>query len=481
MHRRTLNILRKEVQPVPIYAYAEFLRQWHNVGAGAVSTREFAATGGVDSAVSDRMRLHRVIQQLRGLAIPGVIWERDVLPARIPDFDASTLADACQSGEIMWTAEGGRDARRARIRFFFRGEGGIFLDRRPVETVIEALSAPARAVHDYLADEGAALLADIADGVELNRADVQAALVELVLAGLVTNDSLDALHAILGFEPTPSAQQRPVSSLEAQLAALLPSDRRPRTRHRRREARLHARQVVMADGRARRTPWIGRWTLVHRSPLLGKPLSDEDRASRQARQLLARWGVVTKACLEREPPRFDWGSVYTALSRMEMRGEVRRGYFVEGLPGIQFALTDVVELLRAANRDRGRENGRPAPGDGVSAPLAVLNAADPAQLFGGDAFGGPLRFQRVASSAVALHAGQPIAVMEDNGAEITSLPDHPALVSALRALAQWWKPRGGGRVRVERWHGEPVLESAGVSVLEAAGFVREYGGMLWIG
>lgn len=484
IHRRTLGLLRREIRPVSTFAYAEFLRRWHGIGESSEAVVRLHAVDDEHEFTTPRARLTRVLQQLRGIAIPGVIWERDVLPARLADFDPFTLAEYCQSGELMWVAEGGRDARRARVRFFFRGEGGLFLERRPDDATLAELSESARVVYELLASEGAALLADVVDVTGLSNADAQAALVELVLAGLVTNDSLDTLRSVLGYEPPPSVKHRPSSALEEQLAALLSGRQRPLTRHRLRDARRHAREVVAARSRLRRLSWPGRWSLVHRATLLGKPLPDDDRALRQARQLLARWGVVTRACLERESSSFDWPTVQATLARLEMRGEVRRGYFVEGLPGIQFALPDVVELLRSVGRELWRDDG---PSDGVSlndqasVPIVVLNAADPAQLFGSDASGGSLRFQRVPTTAVATCGGQPVAVMEDSGASVLAATDHAATVPALRALARWWATRASGRLRVERWQGEPVLESPGAPLLEAAGFVRDFGGMLWIG
>lgn len=476
IHRRTLGLLRREVRPVTVFAYAEFLRRWHGVGSGRGRAGP-AERGSDDPTVPDGAHLARVLQQLRGLAIPGAIWERDVLPGRVADFDPSKFAEWCQSGELRWVAEGGRDPRRARVQFFFRGEGALFLDRQPGQERLEALGGPARAAYEYLAAEGAALLADVAEAIELSQADARSALVELVVAGLATNDSLAALHTILGYEP-PATKSGIHSALEAQLAALHPARPRPPSRQRLREARRHAREVVAAEALERRNPWVGRWSLVHRPSLLGKVLPDEERASRQTRQLLLRWGVVTRACLERESPMIEWSSIYSTLSRMELRGEVRRGYFVAGLPGLQFALPEVVEQLRAANREPDVANAESDPDD---PSLVVLNAADPAQIFGSDGYVGTLRFQRLPSSAVAARGGEPVAVMEDGGAAILAVADHPALVAALRALAVWWTSRTSGRLKVERWQGDPVLDSSGTSLLEAAGFVRDYGGMLWPG
>jgi hypothetical protein len=83
--------------------------------------------------------------------------------------------------------------------------------------------------------------------------------------------------------------------------------------------------------------------------------------------------------------------------------------------------------------------------------------------------------------------------MEEGGASAAVVPGHPALIPALRALARWWAARapkrapmglahpGAHRLKVERWHGVPVLETDGVPLLEAAGFVREGSAMLWVG
>jgi ATP-dependent Lhr-like helicase len=227
--------------------------------------------------------------------------------------------------------------------------------------------------------------------------------------------------------------------------------------------------------RAPESGWIGRWSLVHRPSLLGRPIPDDERSTRQARQLLARWGVVTKAALEREAGALHWDALYPMLARLEVRGEVRRGYFVEGLPGLQFALPDAVELVRAV----GAELRTTPPTDLVP---TVLGAVDPAQLFGTDDWGGPLRFSRVPSAAVAAVGGEPIAAMEDSGASLTIVPDHPKLVPALRALGAWWAPRLPAHLKVERVDGAPVLTRDDLlPLLEAAGYVREYGGMLWTG
>ena len=85
---------------------------------------------------------------------------------------------------------------------------------------------------------------------------------------------------------------------------------------------------------------------MHRFGVMGKALPPAEQVALQARQLLARHGVVTHASLDSEIGAWDWGSLYPELQRLELRGEVRRGYFVQGLAGVQFALPEVVDRLR---------------------------------------------------------------------------------------------------------------------------------------
>jgi ATP-dependent Lhr-like helicase len=359
-----------------------------------------------------------------------------------------------------------RGARRGRLRLFFRGEGALFLP--PSAEAEAALEGDARAVYDYLRAEGASFTADLRAGLGLAAEALNAALAELVLAGLVTNDSLEALRPILAGAGDGEPERRPLSTLEDELAARLGPRERPLTARRYREAKARVARRLQAQ--AAPTPASaapspgGRWSLVHRAGVLGPPLSDEERAGRQARVLLARYGVLSRDCLEREAGPWDWSALYPVLQRMELRGEVRRGYFVAGLSGAQFALPEAVEALRA-----------PAGGD-----VFVLSAADPANVFGGEAGGeGAPRFARVPSTHVALEQGRPVVIFEDNGERLTALPDTGPEVLRRAVEAYLSRPHAPRRVIVSRWNGEPVLGSAGQPLLKALGFQATPSAMEW--
>jgi ATP-dependent Lhr-like helicase len=222
---------------------------------------------------------------------------------------------------------------------------------------------------------------------------------------------------------------------------------------RRLQAQLEQKAAQAAENPPPDPVLDGRWALVHRPGLLGPALTSDERAERLARVLLARYGIVTREALERETLPLDWAQLYPALNRMELRGEVRRGYFVAGLSGLQFALPDAVEQLRAA------------PGDAVY----VLSALDPANLYGGDLGDAP-RFARVPSTHLALAAGAPVALFEDNGDRITTFGGAPAEVVRQAVAAYLARPNLPRRLTVTRWDGEPVARTAGDALLRDLGF-----------
>jgi len=455
--------LRREVQPVPFTAYADFLARWQHLHP--------------EARLAGRGALTQALQQLRAAPVVGQIWERDVLPLRLARYSPAELEALCQGGELVWVGSGGVDPRRGRVRFLFRGEGSIYLEPAPED--LSTFSAAAQATYDFLKSEGAVFFADIRAGLDLDDAAAEAALIELAMAGLVTNDSLDAMRQMV--RSVQRQERGPFSSLEEQLAERMAGRAQPLGGVRRpsraelQAAKRRVRQRLEQPSAAPR--WVGRWTLVHRLGVLGKPVPPEERAVQQARQLLVRHGIVTHDSLAGEAGGWEWGVIYQQLQRMEMRGEVRRGYFVQGLPGIQFALPETVERLRAA-RSGGPEEDE---------ALVVINACDPANLYGPPlvgspqtAIGAPLTFSRIPSTWLVQGRGLPVLIAEDTGASLTTVQgaDEALIRHALPALLGHLAGFEH-RVTVETWNGEAVLDSTGRSILESVGFYRDYPGMTW--
>jgi len=194
-----------------------------------------------------------------------------------------------------------------------------------------------KAVHDYLAAHGASFFAAIREGTGQGfPTDTVEALWELVWMGLVTNDTLHPLRTYTG-----AGESR--------------RTRRPSP------ARFRSRR---SSPRASE----GRWSLV--DTVAATPTTATEWGAATAHQLLTRYGVVTRETASSEAIAGGFSAVYQVLRAMEDAGRIRRGYFVAGLGGAQFAMPAALDLLRAH---------REAP---ETPQAAVLAATDPANPYG---------------------------------------------------------------------------------------------------
>ncbi len=434
LQRGSLAMRRREVVTCPPATFADFVARWQNVHPGR-------QTRGPEG-------LEEVLMRLRGIALPQEIWERSVLPVRIADLQSRWLDDLVSDGGWLWAGRGSHTGVDT-VSFLDRNGLGEFAP----PPLVEDAEAPAgiAVVHQLLEERGALFVADLASRLELPPSVIRAALWALARRGLGTNDRLDvvrrgevversdAVGASIGQRRSASRMMRPASS--------------------------------RSRGQSRPE---GRWSLI--------PWSHPDAeaaALAAARRLLDRYGVVARelALLDELLP--PWRILYEVLSRMELADEVRRGYFVEGLSGAQFALPDAARLLHDLA-------GPTAP----DAPVILLNSLDPANLYAsGGPFDPPLGemgrlFQRRAGNWIATQAGKPILIVEQQGKRLLPLPGATtdALANAVAALPRLLGPRGGDvrhRITVEEWAGRPVTTSEGREFLEAAGFVRDYQAMTW--
>jgi ATP-dependent Lhr-like helicase len=232
--------------------------------------------------------------------------------------------------------------------------------------------------------------------------------------------------------------------------------------------RYHA--VQKQRGRPRRfsrqrsagiTATQGRWSLTDKL-FPGRP-----DARALAELLLERQGIITRDGVRGEGIPGGYGAVYGELRALETLGVCRRGYFVEGLGGAQFALPGAVERLREL---RPREDEEPE--------TLVLPAADPAQPYGA-ALPWPkragARAARVAGAQVILLGGEPALFVERGGRSLVPLrdPEEAWLRVALAALVEHVKKGGGTKKRlaVERFDSEPVGETEIMPLLLEAGFL----------
>ena len=405
LRRASLAALRKEVEPAETAAFGRFLPSWH----------------GIDR----RATLRDALVPLQSLPLPVSLWESEVLPRRVPDYQPAQLDQLCATGELVWVGAG-----LDRVAVYFREDA-------PVLGQLAAADPPDGAEHVRIREvltRGAEFWFDLLAAAGLEAEQALPALWDLVWAGEVTNDAWTPLRAGRRY-----GVPRP--------------ERRPRRFSRRRSTAITATQ--------------GRWSLTHRLfqhvPVPGTGTGPDRRAL--AELLLERQGIVTRDGVRGEGIVGGYSAVYGELKALETLGLSRRGYFVEGLGGAQFALGGAVERLRELR-----------PKEGEEPDALVLAAADPAQPYGAalpwpKGAGG--RAARVAGAHVVLLGGEAALFVERGGRSIVSLrePDEGWLRPALAALVEHVKTKRGKRLAVERFDGEPVAETDLMPLLLEAGFL----------
>ena len=546
LRRRTLARARDQVAPVDGATLGRFLPAWHGIGEGRRGPE----------------RLLEALIQLEGLSLSWRQLDRVLLPARVPGYRSEDLDLLAASGQIIWVGRGAAGPKDGRIALYRPEQAALVLDLSRAEigqsqatspvgdvalakaaasasaSALEPPAAIAELILKHLSRRGACFLfelqqvtqrARLTQGSKSDQDTFETALWDLVWAGRITNDTF-----------------APLRSLDS---------RRSKTSRARR--RGHFRAGAMAGNNAFGGGLAGgRWSLVKdlagvdvwfsdrvatasavgldlspseeedASPVSGKNAAAAateatERLLAQARMLLERYGVLSREAVAAEDLPGGFGPLYKVLKQMEEVGQVRRGYFIEGLSGAQFALPAAIERLRAARLDE-------PPLDGFDpADVRILAAIDPANPYGAllpwpevadaglrlpdlspssgrepasskagsadtgsgagqsnkaasrsDLKSGQSSPKRTAGAWVILVAGKPIVYVAASGKQILTFPDVVSdegneLELALSALLRV-PSAGRKRLLIQHIDGLPALESPLREALLAAGFEADY-------
>ena len=484
LRRRSLAVLRAQVEPVSPQALGVFLPRWQGVApvstAGARDRgsrgrgerdgtgRIVSGTAGGGSVVregavvsaSGALRgvdgVARVVEQLAGVVLPASALETHVLPARVPDYEPAMLDELTAAGEVLWAGHGALAGHDGLVSLHLSAVADLTLP--PLEPLDP--HGPTGWLHaavlDALAGGGAWFLPALVERVRSLLATGRYAAhdAEMPHQGPTTVDvspagALDPQtsegHAGGSDEPVVGASVADVTAALwdlvwagrvtndglAPLRAWLGSGR---TAHRTRTAiprgrplrpRLSLRGVGPLAASGPTTPTGGgRWSLL--------PEREKDptlRAHALASQLLDRHGVLTRAVAPAEGVGARFGEVYRVLSTLEQAGQVRRGYFVETLGGSQFALPGAVDRLRTDAQvvERAAEHAADGTVTVDESWVVVLAATDPANPYGAAlpwpdpvAGDGGHRAGRKAGALVVLVDGALVLYLERGGRTVLS-------------------------------------------------------------
>jgi ATP-dependent Lhr-like helicase len=342
IHRYTVQQLRREIEAVTPADFMRFLFRWQHLGEARVEGPEALAA---------------VLQQLEGYPLAAAAWEQDILPSRVEMYLPHMLDGLCSAGRFTWLRltppnnrspsggikdKSGGDGRRSApvrmtpIALLPRRHAALWrqANNTPDVETLDSLSTTARKVMSLLQEHGASFFLDLVQDSGLLRTQVEAALGELAAWGLLTADSFAGLRALIA-----PAQRRAGYG-----------------RHSRRR-----RGAVSMDE-------AGRWELLRRAPVPDG--HNSARTEHIAMVLLRRYGVVFRKLLERESNLPPWRELLYVYRRLEARGEVRGGRFVQGFSGEQFALPEAVGTLRDTRKQPANDE------------YFAVSAADPLNLVG---------------------------------------------------------------------------------------------------
>jgi ATP-dependent Lhr-like helicase len=323
MHRYTLKQLRREIEPVAPADFMRFLFRWH----------------GLHDPVTGENGLAKVLQQLEGCNLPAAAWEKDILAKRVKPYFASDLDQLCTAGRFIWLrlktageATPKSAGKATPIALISRTNIDFWrqLAPLPVSATVN-LSGNAKKVSDVLKEWGASFFQEILRETGLLKTQLEDALGELVAAGLITSDSFQGLRTLVTTQQVLHRRSKRYPSHDPMAAA-------------------------------------GRWSLLRASR--ANPTDSYEHVEHIARTLLLRYGVVFRKVLDREDGIPSWRELLYVYRRLEARGELRGGRFVQGFSGEQFALPEALNLLKDIRKQE------------KTAELTVLCAADPLNLTG---------------------------------------------------------------------------------------------------
>jgi len=343
IHLGTQERLRKEIEPVTAQDLMRFLLRWQRVTP--------------DTRREGRRGVLSVVEQLQGFELAAGAWEDSVLPTRVKGYRSSWLDEHCMSGEVAWgrltpkvtdedakPSRGGSSPSKATpIAFLLRGDLPWLLaatrgDVKPSDPGEGA----AFEVIELLRERGALFHSEL--GAASNRlpVEIEEGLWDLVSRGLVSADGFQAVRALLG----------------------------SRDRWARKNARRRAQRGLRRGTRGGASA-EGRWsTFPGHNMGVAEDIDSDELAEAIAEQLLVRYGVVFRDLVARETLALPWREIAWAFRRMEARGAIRGGRFVNGFVGEQYALPGAVDALRKTrNMERNGE-------------VVRVSACDPLNLVG---------------------------------------------------------------------------------------------------
>jgi ATP-dependent helicase Lhr and Lhr-like helicase len=453
IHRLTMGYLKRELAACAPYELVDFVTRWQHLHP--------------DTRLSGLDGLRTVIRQLQGVEVVQGVLEAEVLPGRVTNYRPEMLDQLIDAGEICWRRVSTRSINRGKFTLCFRRDmewlgRGAPLGFDAEEKADVDIASSIIQVRRFFQTEKTAFFDDILDATDLEEGIAMRAVWHLAWCGDLYCDTYECLrHA--GFEATLSACYDLANKPERILSG--------RDSHERVVARMKKRRL---------DPRLGRWSATERLVPPRQPLPDVDILRRWTRLLLDRWGIISRDILDCEVAAPPWTDLVREFKRLELLGQISRGFFIEDHRGEQYGLPEAIELLRdcRGRRSEGRELGY-LPDE----PTFPITFHDPANLYSRclymiDEAGSRLERSRSLGfrfARMVVQAGQPLVLAE--GTQLVALT-RAQLTSCIRHLQHNYAGREAP-TQFRAWNTYPIDAHPAGSVLHDLGFRLSKNSMIW--
>lgn len=447
---RSLQSARDATQPVAPAAYVTFLLERQGLLSDAGAHQTQGAFTGLNGVVS-------VIEQLAGVVLPVSLWESQIFPARVRDYQPAMLDELLSSGEVIWVGHASSNVQDGLVSLHlseFASETLPALDNKvtlsPIESSLLALMQDGAGW--FVKQLIPRITETLANGEMIDPMEVYQALWQLIWRGVLTIDTWSALRYLSQMTIPP--KPRPV-----------------RARHGR-----HSRASFSAsrttEPRLSLNTMAGRWSLIPR-----QPIADTERALALAENMLDRFGVITRGAAIAEQIPGGFPALQPVLRGMEDAGRLLRGRFIAGMGAAQFADNPAIDRLRQLDA-----------GKSVRHSPVVLSAVDPANPFG-LTLPWPLSLTgakptRRAGAFAVIASGRVLLYLPPGGKELMTFDAQDSdedLHAALVALGQALRRDKHLKFILEHINDQSVGQSSLLTALKEAGFSRVPKGYSWDG
>ncbi|MEN6315228.1 MAG: DEAD/DEAH box helicase [Clostridiaceae bacterium] len=448
IRQKTVIMARSDIKPKAPEVYCSFLFKKHGLKEDVLLQDE---------------KLPEVLKLLQGRYYPVSWWEDFILPSRIIKYDPKMLDYLCSTGMIQWAGRMYRSAREA--AFFIASEdeepataaafhgrtnlSDVSVSYETTSTSMEAsvftMDAFERELLETLETRGASFLKDLSKQMRLPPSDLLAKLERLVWSGIVTNDSFSVARYYL-------------------------------------------------DSEKKNSPWMkyntypsmGRWyktSLFIQNPAL-KNLQD------YINELLDHYGIISKEIVNCDKGNYKWSDVYAWLKNNEFSSGIKRGFYVSGLSGIQYARDRDINMIRMQESEATADNYTTLCSCDPANPYRDIFSEAPGRSDPGMKSGA--KISRHQGTAIVFRSGAPVLAIKEYGSTIQAFTEDPVILekaasSFIHAFSARMLWTGRKNVFTEYWEESSangstckIEDSPLYKKLQGLGFERGYSGMtLW--